>query len=245
MTEITKVEELQVIKRDKNALLCNTQGKAFAVVDTINNMTLLNAQDITNLEAASKFMLSTYTDVPQYRPLAIKLASVLNDAQFPTLDAKYWQCKKEAEVHFNQLVLDYYKYERASVDIEEMDYMIASSEKQLKTQKDIIKASDHIDPIKLGFEVKRLYIKRREYIFNLKQLEKNIKYRIQEVTEWAAIAENMLAKNCSYSTSNYNQHLIESMYKSLEHKLNAANDNEKPNYANQLATLKQLITKHS
>jgi hypothetical protein len=118
MGEVERINSVSVPVRDRNALMVSAEEKALNVVDKIGNLTLLTKTDITRLEKAQTFILSTYTDVPEYRPLVIKLSSVLNDMSFPTPDAKYWQCKKEAEVHFTQLVTEMYKYERAMVDIE-------------------------------------------------------------------------------------------------------------------------------
>jgi hypothetical protein len=227
--------KLAVIQREPNALMVGAEHNALGVVEQINKLTLLTVADAKNLAAAQSFILSTYTDVPEYRPLVIKLSSVLNDGQFPTPDSKFWQCKKEAEVHFNQMVSEIYKYERGMVDIEEMDYVIASSERKIESD------TIDIDPIKLGFEIKRLKIKRDEYIFNMKIVEKSIKYRIQEVVEWAAISDS-LKNACKYDTKDYNAHIAENLYKKLEIDINSSQDDgAKRNYSAQLATLKRLL----
>jgi hypothetical protein len=225
----------EVIKRNLNVLMVNAESKALDVVDKIKSLTLLTPSDATRLMRAQSFIISTYTDVPEYRPLVIKLSSVLNDGAFPTPDSKYWQCKKEAEVHFTQLVSEIYKYERAMVDVEEMDYVIASSNHSIDIK------TEGIDPIKMGFEIRRLIIKRAEYLFNMKMVEKSIKYRIQEVVEWAAIAETMLAPNCKYDTKDFNAHIAENLYKKLEHDIAESDDATAVTYKAQLSTLQRLI----
>lgn len=229
-------EPLAVIKRDQNTLLVNAEEKVFDVVDVIKKITLLTPSDAKRLASAQSFIVSTYTDVPEYRPLVVKMSSVLNDKSFPTPDSKYWQCKKEAEVHFTQLVTEMYKHERSVVDIEEMDYTISSSERKIKEN------DSQIDPIKFGFEIKRLRIKREEYLFNMKLLEKSIKYRIQEIVEWAAIAESMMAPQCKYDTKDYNAHITQSLYKKLEADIVSTNDKDSmESYRAQLSTLQRLI----
>jgi hypothetical protein len=96
----------------------------------------------------------------------------------------------------------------------------------------------------MKFEIRRLRIKRDEYIFNMKLLEKSIKFRIQEVTEWAAISESMMQPNCKYSTKDYNQHIAENLYSKLEAQLkdSSGSPEDKVNYAAQLATLKRLLS---
>lgn len=223
--------QLQVINRGtNNQVLSGVDNSANDIIGSIVRTNLLSKEDANSLLVAKEFVLSTYTDVPEYRPLVIKLSSVLNDANFPTPDAKYWQCKKESEVHFNQLILETYKYERCIVDVEEMDYIIASLEKE--------KEETDKDPVKLQFEIRRLKIKLNEYLFNMKSIEKSIKYRIKEVSEWAAIANKMLKDNCKYSTSNYEEHITESLYKKLE-------NSDGDNYKSQLSTLKRLIVELS
>lgn len=235
LVETKNNELLQVEQRPQNVLLTKIEETSFDVVEKISNLTLLTANDEKALADSKKFILSTYTDVPEYRPLVIKMASVLNDLQFPTSDAKYWQCKKEAEVHFNQLITELYKLEKARVDIEEMDYVIASQEKAITSNlKDV-------DPIKLQFEIRRLRIQREEYIFNSKRIEKSIKFRIREIVEWAAIS-NSLEKSCKYNTSNYNEHIAENLYKSLQLKIDqCTNEEDKKNFIAQLNTLKSLL----
>ena len=233
-------EKLEVVVREPNALMTKVEASAKGVVGQIADMTLITPNDIKQLAKAQTFILSTYTDVPQFRPLVIKLSSVLNDRSFPTADGKYWQCKKEAEVHFNQLVTEMYKYERCAVDVEEMDYIIATMEKQLKEEV----TTDNLDPIKMGFELRRMRIKRDEYIFNMKLVEKSIKYRISEVTEWAAISESMMKPGCKYDTKDYNAHLAQELYTKLEQDINnAAADGNKDvdNLKAQFATLQRLV----
>ena len=244
MVDNTEENKLAVIKRDSNALMVNAEAGALDVVQKINDLTLLTASDAKKLVDAQPFILSTYTDVPEYRPLVIKLSSVLNDKSFPTADTKYWQCKKEAEVHFTQLVSEIYKYERCMVDIEEMDYIIASSEHQIASIS-LESVKDSLDPIKLGFELKRVKIKRQEYLFNMKLLEKSIKYRIQEIVDWAAISKKMMEPNCKYDTKNYNAHLTEGLYKTLQECINKAAGEDKAKYEAQLSTLRRLIKEMS
>lgn len=226
--------KLAVAKRDQNAVFKELEKNSLSVVDHINKITLLTANDAKMLDQAKQFILSTYTDVPMYRPLIIKMASVLNDAQFPTPDAKFWQCKKEAEVHFNQLVSEIFKLQRATVDLEEMDYVIASFEKALEEK------IDGKDPKIMEFEKRRLMIKRDEYLFSMKQVEKSVKFRVQEVVEWAAIAASMV-KGCKHDKKNHNAHVIENFYKKLQSDIKNVSEDNKPLYEAQLSTLKRII----
>jgi hypothetical protein len=238
-------QEIQVPKRDQDALVEATSDNSLSVVGEIRNTSILDPEAVKDLEKSKQFLLSTYTDVPMYRPMVVKLASVLNDKTCPTNDSKYWQCKKEAEVHFNELVGNVYKWHLSQIDLEEMDYKIASLEKLLEEPDGI--RSD-IDPVLIGFDLRRLKVKRERYEFNVKQLEKNIKYRIEEVTDWAAIA-GKLETQCQGSTTNAQQHVAMSLLATLEHKVEEAkkNNDQKAveNYESQLNTLKRMLYEKS
>jgi hypothetical protein len=118
-----------------------------------------------------------------------------------------------------------------------MNYLIASYKSAI--EKNI--SLDGRDPILLGFELERLILKKEEYLFNTKKVEKTIKYRITEITDWAKISKS-LESGCSHSTKNYGEHFVESFYKTLEYEIANAKDSEtKRNFTSQLETLKKVI----
>jgi hypothetical protein len=228
---------LSVIKRDDNNVLTNVVEKSMSVVQLLQNISLITPADGKKLEEAKEFILSNYTQVPEFRPFAVKISSVLNDGQFPTEDLKYWQCKKEAEVHFNQLITEFFKYERCKVDVEEIDYTISSLENSKKYD-DNVQNIKGIDPIKVDFEIRRLAIKREEYLFNMKHLEKSIKYRISEVHDWFTISNRL---NCKYDRNSYESGLVEGLYRKYKKTYEDAGDLHKENARAQLDTLLRLL----
>lgn len=229
--------ELSIPKRDSDPLITKTTENSLNVVDQINKISLINPRDLLDLEKSKAFLVSTYSDVPQYRPMVVKVASVLDDGRLPTADSKFWQCKKEAEVHFNELVSNVYKWQISQIDLEEMDYKIASLEALLK--EDNVRSD--LDPKLIEFDVRRMKVKRERYEFNIKQLEKNIKYRIEEVTDWAAIA-NTIESDCKHSTTNAQEYYVESFYKRLEYEIeNATDEKAKLNFTSQLNTLRKIM----
>jgi hypothetical protein len=170
--------------------------------------------------------------------MVVKLASVLSDGQFPTPDAKFWQCKAEAEVHFNELVRAIHKLQALRVDIDEIDYKITSLQDTLSSNVSM----DGVDPKMLEFELRRFNIKKESFQFEFKLLEKNIKYRIEEVADWGAIAEK-LTKECKYDTKNKYESLTESIFKRLEYEISRSSDEtSRKKYEDQLNTLKRLLT---
>jgi len=145
-----------------------------------------------------------------------KVTSVLTDGNFPTVDSKYWQCKVEAEVHFNELSRGMLKYERALIDIEEIDYKIKSIDDMLFND---APTKEKFDPELIKFDKARLVIKRKEYLFELKQLEKTLKYRIEEVTDWYKISERLKP---DMKSKTYDEHVVEAHFRKLENNVKGA-----------------------
>lgn len=223
-------------------------GDFVRAVDTINgevfnhikDVSVILESDIEKLKKAQVFLFETYTDVRQFRPMISKLATILTSSSFPTIDSKYWQCKSEAEVHFNELQRDTLKWKRARVDINELDYKIESIQKMLSNDLTPVDGQKY-DPNLIKFDLQRLLIKREEYELAVKQLEKTIKYRIEEVTDWSSISKS-LQNNCKFSLRNPDEHLIESKLLLIEHNIkNAQDDTEKRMYEYQKDVLVNLV----
>jgi hypothetical protein len=237
MNDISKItnKQVSVVEREDNEMVVSTNQKTLNILNEINKLTLITPENLAKFQESQEFVLSTYTDVPQYRPLIVKLTSVLNDGQFPTPDSKFWQCKAEAEVHFNEMVRSLNKYKRALVDLKEIDYKIAQYE-SIK-----IENKENVDPVLVDFQIQRLQLKRENYEFELKQVEKNIKYRMEEVTDWASIADS-LADKCEFSTNSHSDHYTKSFIKQLQIRLSKAeNPDEKKKLSAQLITYNNLI----
>lgn len=212
------------------------------VTNSMGSLSLVNAKDLLHLKESQAFLLSTYTDVPQFRSKIVKIVSVLTDGKFPTADAKFWQCKAEAEVHFNEMVREFKKFEHASIDVDELSYKIEQIQTSLNAHR--VHPSEY-DPRIAEFDLRRLKLKKEEYLFNMKLLEKTIKYRIEEVTDWYDIAKD-LEKKCKYSTTNAAEHIVESHFAKLQFRVdNAKDENEKNSFEDQLNTYKRLLANAS
>lgn len=212
------------------------------VVGQMNKLSMITKHDIARLKEAESFLLSTYTDVRKYRPLITKLTSVLNNKNFPTVDSKYWQCKNEAEVHFNELKRSLYKYDKASVDVEEMTFKIAEMESILD-KNGVNSFGQAIDINALGFDLRRMNIKKESHVFELKQMEKDLKYRIEEVTDWHKIADH-LEDHCQFDCKDPDAHFADRHFKVLAMQINEAKDDESRSiYIAQLKTFSDILGK--
>jgi len=230
--------ENTLISKQKLEVTNQVAEETKGILKVFVEQTLISPEDIKALNAAKDFAISSFVDTPQYRPMIVKLASVLSDGQFPTADAKFWQCKAEAEVHFNELVRNVYKIESIKVDVDELDYKIGSLHALIESNE---VPKEMGDPILMKFDLKRLQIKRESLAFEMKLMEKNTKYRIEEVTDWCSIA-GTLVKDCKYSLNNKQEGMVETIYKKLDYEISKATDEKtKSNLTAQLNTLKRLL----
>jgi hypothetical protein len=229
--------KITVNEKEQNEMVISTNDLTNEITDQIKSMTLITPSDIAAFKSAQAFVLSTYTDVPQYRPLMVKLTSVLNDGQFPTPDSKFWQCKAEAEVHFNEMARGISKYKKGIIDINEIDYKIRLLEESIK---EIEGKDSDVDPNLVRFDIQRLSVKREQYEFELKQLEKTIKYRMEEVSDWSSIASTLEDK-CEFSTKVHGEHYAKAFIMQLEHKISKAKSSQEEKMLRaQLDTFKRL-----
>jgi hypothetical protein len=238
---INKIDNLNLsIPRLNTPSISETSSTAFEVVNEIKKLDIITPEEIRRLKEASAFALSNFRDVPTYRPMIVKLTSVLNDANFPTIDKKYWQCKIEAEVHFNELIRNYFKYDRSLIDLRELDYKINEISSMLSRD---VEPPDgkKLDPNLLKFDQERLQNTKSQYEYELKLLEKDIKYRIQEVVDWSYISEQIAGK-CEFSTTNYQEHTIKGHILLLQNKIKdpKISPEEKRGYQAQLDTFSRL-----
>jgi hypothetical protein len=223
--------ELTTTQTTELSAISNTN---FDIIGTLKSKQLITPHDIKLLSDAKEFAISSYTDVPQYRPMIVKLASVLNDAQFPTADSKFWQCKAETEVHFNELVRSVYKLEMTYVDVEQLEYEIQLLSETIQ--------NDPKDSVSDRMNLKRLKIKKEQVEFEIKLAEKNIKYRIEEISDWYRIADK-LTPSCKYSTTNNSEYKIEDLVKRLEYETRTQTDPDKKlKFQYQLDTLKRILS---
>jgi len=183
------------------------------LIDLFSKSNLLTDKDIKNLEDAKNFIVQTYTSVPMYRPLAIKLLGVLSHTEHPTNESKLWQCRVEAEVHANELVRDIHDLEKLKIQIERNDYLLSHvmqpkfntlDEKHLK--------------VELQFDMRLLSVTISQQKFELLQLQKRIKYRIEEVHEWKVISEKLI--EAGTTDGNYGEMLLKNLRTKLENDLN-------------------------
>jgi hypothetical protein len=233
-------DELSSINKFESVNVSLVAQNGLDIVESIRNTNLITEEDAKNIKNAHDFLLSSYTDVIIYNTRIAKVTSILSDGKFPTNDSKFWQCKMQAEVHFNEFIRALYKLDRVKIDIEEIQYQILCLDNMLNNENS---ETSQMDKIKLSFDKRRLVNKLNQYIHEMKLLEKDIKQRLREINDWSEIAEGFKSA-CVHSTSNYEEHTINSHILALQNYVNnAKTPEEKKNFVDQLNTFLRLLGK--
>jgi hypothetical protein len=173
-----------------------TPFKNCSILESLSSKSILTKQDMENLENNKNFILDNYYKVPMYRPLPVKLFGVLSDSSFPTPESKYWQCKIEAEVHADQLLNDIYDLELLQLNIEKLELTLIKIQTSYQAETDSDKKT-----IK-EFDLRETKINLSKLQYKFIKLQKQIKYRIEEITEWKKISDSLATRN-EINTNNY------------------------------------------
>lgn len=238
MTNQKQSESL--VKQKQANEVVNGQGND--LVALLSSQQILTESDTQAIVDAKEFIASTLTDVPMYRPLPVKLFGVLNDADFPTPESKFWQCKVEAEVHANELIRDIHDMEIAKVDLDRAQHHLEVMQEKLD-ELNSTGITDTHDQKEVELDIKEQTIRMSRQRFELTQVEKRIKYRIDEVKEWKTISDNLANGPKGFTTSDYISAYTNTMISKWEKKAKqpGITDEEKSALATQIAFVKKSI----
>jgi hypothetical protein len=176
-----------------------------SLVELYSKNTIITDEDVAALAAAKEFITDTYLSVPMYRSLPVKIFGVLSNADFPTPESKFWQCKAEAEVHSKELVREMHDLDEMKLGIERSEFIY---DRVMKPKYDL--EEDDIKKKEVEFDMRKLSISISRQKFEMMQLLKKIKYRIEEIDEWRKISEQ-IATSFQLSNVNYANMLVESL----------------------------------
>lgn len=191
--------------QSKNQLNTQTENKSFneLMVSIFESELILKESDLENLSNSVGFIKDNFLTVPMYRSLPIKLYAILNNAEHPTNESKYYQCKIEAEVHANELVRDLHELELHKLKIEKMNFNLKKMDETLKDVRDESKIQEIL------FDKKEQQIILSLASFEFMQLQKRIKHRIEEVKDWKNISDTI--EQSGLKTKDFNVILKESL----------------------------------
>lgn len=133
--------------------------------------------------------------------------SVLNHTDCPTIDSKYWQLNRELSAIFMNVVKSSSEYEKALLDIEELEFYF----EELK--------HDYSKPETLRkIHIRRTEIELMTRKMNLEIAKKSANDQLKEMKTIYAVYKEMESK-LEYSPSNPNEHQIESILLKLIEKI--------------------------
>ena len=127
--------------------------------------------------------------------------SVLEDLKFPTQDSKYWQAIREQQVHFAELVMLSYEYQKNLKEIEilEAEIMALESEKNDSLKDYELK--------KLNAEIDLKEIEINKKLFIAANQRRTATARMREIINWHEIKAQLLPK-LQYGTDDVNAHQL-------------------------------------
>lgn len=189
----------------ENQELVVSQSRSNSVLTTLKNNQVLTTQDWADLESSKEFIKECFVTIPMYRPLPVKIFGVLNDNEHGTPESKLWQCRVEAEVHADQLIEDIHNLEMIRINMDRAEYSLIQMQKSHASEKDENKKAE------IDFDMRELKVTLSKLEYRGIKLQKQIKYRIEEVHEWKKISEGIEAAHEGIETKSYVKQYVNNM----------------------------------
>ena len=183
----------------------------------LNN--LLTKEDMFNFKSLVDELRDTWTKKQIFRTETEARVSVLQDAKYPTLASKYWQCVREQNVFLENLMTLSFDYRRNDAKIKWL-------EKKLETETDEYK----LECYTIDLDEKR-YAKAN--------MELTAKDRMREIEMWSNLKKEF--DNGKFDTHNVNTHQLESYHQIMQNKANTlTSGSSQPEIFNVLGQLKTI-----
>jgi len=206
-------EEKKSIKRD---ILAASEAN----VNFLSNV--LDPQDFKNFVALKEEIKDTWHKKQVFRTETEMRMSVLQDGKFPTPASKYWQCVREQNVFFENLMSLSFQYRKNEVKIKRL-------------QKKLEEATD---PLK----VEMLEIILEEKLYSRANMELVAKDRMREIDQWSKLKTEY--DDGSFDTKNVNTHQAHSYKLIMQNRAKAltpgSSQAEVINVVGQLQTIERL-----
>lgn len=155
----------------------------------IGGSSILEPEDFQKIVELKGELNHTFLHSQIFRTRTEMEVSVLDDVHHPTPDSKYWQCKREQNVHFTELVSLSYEYRKNIIEIK-------------KLERDLAKEQDDLER-----ELIQIEIDRKNFV--KLQHERVAKDRIREIVNWSEIMKNLMPQ-LKYSLDDVDAHQLTS-----------------------------------
>ena len=184
---------------------------------------ILDVEDVKQFKSLIPELKDTWKKKQVFRTETEMRFSVLSDNKYPTRAAKYWQCVREQNTHFENLM-------HLSFDARKNDVEIEKLRIKIKKEKDKL-------------EKQLLQIELEEKVYGKAGMELVAKHRMREVATWSKLKKEF--HDGSFDDRDVNTHQAQSYKIRLEHqKATLTPGSSQPevfNVLGQLNTLDRVI----
>ena len=154
--------------------------KIIPIFGTSEIKSFFDEEQQTKLANAQPNITKAFETVTMWRTPTLLRLSVLDDVSHPTPDSKYWQLVNEMYAHSTGLAELMFEIEEKQIDLDEVIAAITVINKK-------IEKGEKIDQ----FELSRLEVKKRRYEFDLVNMQKTAKARIEELNNQSSAMEEL------------------------------------------------------
>ena len=184
---------------------------------------ILDVEDVKEFKSLIPELKDTWKKKQVFRTETEMRFSVLSDNKYPTRAAKYWQCVREQNTHFENLM-------HLSFDARKNDVEIEKLRLKIKEEKDKL-------------EKQLLQIELEQKVYSKASMELVAKHRMREVATWSKLKKEF--HDGSFDDRDVNTHQAQSYKIRLEHqKATLTPGSSQPevfNVLGQLDTLNRVI----
>ena len=204
MTEIKKENEVVTINNSYNF----SNNALVSGIDVLRGTQLVKPEDFDFLKEHTEKFEKRFRTRGIFRSKTEMIAGVLNDAEHPTPDSKYWQAIGEQNVHLTELINLSYEVKKIEADCELLAAEIEEFNEKIENAKN---EGNFIEARKLEAQKKKKQVELGQHQFNLTQSQKNAQERLREVKEWEGIIQQ-LEPHLKYGDEDFNLHHPERYY---------------------------------
>src|SRR5210317_2018526 len=216
MSEETKTQDYAEAKKEKRDIVAASEANVNHLAE------VLDTNDFKALKELKDELKDTWHKKQVFRTETEMRMSVLQDAKYPTKAAKYWQCVREQNVFFENLMSLSFDYRKNEVEIKKL-------KKKIEEEVDELEREMH-------------EIELEEKLYGRANMELVAKDRMREINQWSQLKTEY--DDGSFDNKNVNTHQAESYKLMLSNKVktltSGSSQAEVFNVVGQLHTLERL-----
>ena len=156
---------------------------------------ILDVEDVKEFKSLIPELKDTWKKKQVFRTETEMRFSVLSDNKYPTRASKYWQCVREQNTHFENLMHLSFDARKNDVEIEKLKVKV--KEEKNKLEKELLK------------------IELEEKVYGKASMELVAKHRMREVATWSKLKKEF--HDGSFDDKDVNTHQAHSYKLRLEH----------------------------